>query len=238
MPGLQLALRAVSTLPLDECLVGTVTLTAEDQAATVSARLNLIEGDLVIVATGSAGYAARCAWPWPVDAMHRRVDLAPGRHLVGTVPLIATDTSAPLFPSPGDYVLTATFDAARGVALSSPPISVRRTAPQTEAQDAALRNRDVLQSLLSASVLGSAADGLALLGSAPAVTTQTLSGLARDRLDDVVASVDPQSFAEIVLATAGVLPAGIADADPRRDVIERLIGSDAELQAIFRGIPY
>ena len=86
-------------------------------------------------------------------------------------------------------------------------------------------------------MLGSAADGLALLASALTVTTQTLSGLARERLDDVVASVDRESIAEIVLATAAVLPAGVAKADPRRDSIERLIGSDAELQAIFRGIP-
>ena len=45
LPGLQLALRAVATLPLDECLVGTVTLTAEGEGATVSARVNLIKGD-------------------------------------------------------------------------------------------------------------------------------------------------------------------------------------------------
>ena len=102
----------------------------------------------------------------------------------------------------------------------------------------ALRDRDVLQSLLTASVLGSAAEGLALLGSGQTPTTRTLSGLARDRLDDVVASADLLSSAEVVRAVAAVLPVGFADADPRRAVIARLVGPDAEQQAIFRGIPY
>jgi hypothetical protein len=43
---------------------------------------------------------------------------------------------------------------------------------------------------------------------------------------------------EVVLAAAGVVPAGVADADPRRAMIDNLIGASAEQQAIFRGIPY
>ena len=60
---------------------------------------------------------------------------------------------------------------------------MRRTAARTEARAAALRERDVLQSLLSASVLGDAAAGLALLDEADTVTTRALSALAQDRLD-------------------------------------------------------
>jgi hypothetical protein len=126
----------------------------------VSARLNLIEGDLTITVTGAAGYTARCAWPWPVDAQGRAVDLAPGSRLVGAVPLIGTDTSAPLFPSPGDYTLGAEFDVAPGVRLISPAVTVRRTPEQDGARAAALRDHDVIQSLLSASPLGNAAAGL------------------------------------------------------------------------------
>ena len=114
MSGLELVVQADTSLPIDECLVIIVTLEAGTEAATVSARLNLIEGDLAVAVAGAAGYTARCAWPWPVDSMPRWVDLAPGRRLAGAVPLLATDTSAPLFPSPGEYTLTATFDAGPG----------------------------------------------------------------------------------------------------------------------------
>jgi hypothetical protein len=235
---LELVVHADTSLPIDECLVITVTLAAGVEAATVSARLNLIEGDLAIAVAGAAGYSARCAWPWPVDAMPRSVDLAPGRRLVGAVPLLATDTSAPLFPSAGEYTLTATFDAAPGTELSSVPVVVRRTKPDAEERAAALRDRDVLQSLLSASVLGAAADGLAMLASGRTVTTRALSALARDRVDDIVASVGPDdegSVAEIVRAVSAVLPGGFADADPRRAAIEQILVGGGEAQALLSG---
>ena len=240
MSGSELVVQADPSLPIDECLVIIVTLEAGTEAATVSARLNLIEGDLTIAVVGAAGYSARCAWPWPVDSMPRWVDLAPGRRLAGAVPLLATDTSAPLFPSPGEYTLTATFDAAPGIELSSASVAVRRTAPDAGRRAAALRDRDVLQSLLSASVLGSAANGLAMLASGRTVT-RALSALALDRVDDVVASLDHDdvgSVAEIVRAVSAVLPGGFADADPRRTAIEPMLVGGGQDRALFSGDPF
>ncbi len=241
MSGLQLVLRAAASLPIDECLVMVVTLEAGSDATRVSARLNLIEGDLAVVVDGPSGHTARCVWPWPIDAMPRWVELAPGQRLAGTVPLLASDTSAPLFPSPGEYTVTATFDAAPGAAVASAPVSVRRTPAESERRAAVLRDRDVLQSLLSASVLGSAADALLVLESARTTTTRTLSALALDRVADVLASVDPdddRSVAEVVEAVSAVLPGGFADADPRRAAIGPLLGRRLEEQALFRGAPF
>jgi hypothetical protein len=238
---LQLVVHADTSLPIDECLVITVTLEAATETATVSARLNLIEGDLAIAVAGPAGYSGRCAWPWPVDSMPRWIDLAPGRRLVGGVPLLATDTSAPLFPSPGEYTLTATFDAAPDTELSSAPVTVRRTKPDAEERAAALRDRDVLQSLLSASLLGAAADGLAVLASGGTLTTRALSAVALDRLDAIVTTVDPDDYAsvaEIARAVSAVLPGGFSDADPRRAAIEQILVGGGEEQALFGGVPF
>jgi hypothetical protein len=222
----RLELRTDSTLPLDECLVGVVAVQAGSQAGRVSAQLNLIEGDLTITVTGAAGYTARCAWPWPVDAQGRVVDLAPGSRLVGAVPLIGTDTSAPLFPSPGEYTLVAEFDVAPGVRLTSPAVAVRRTPEQDRARAAALRNHDVIQSLLSASLLGNAAAGLHAVAEGSRPTTRVLAALALDHPDAVVAAAtSDQAQADVAAAIAAVLPAGVADADPRRvDLLARLGG--------------
>jgi hypothetical protein len=238
LDGLQLTLVAVDELPLDECLVGVVVLEAGEQAVTVSARLNLIEGDLLIDVTGPAG-PSRCAWPWPVDALSRWVELAPGQRLLGAVPLLATSTSAPLFPAAGGYTLTASFAATPDETLRSPSTTVQRTAPGTEARAGALRARDVLQSLLSASVLGDAAADLALLDQADTLTTRVLSALAQDRLTELVSSLDAgddQSAADVVTTVASVLPAGVADGDPRRAPVEPLVDRGAE-DALFRGTP-
>ena len=214
---------------------------AGDQAATVSSRLNLIEGDLTVDVAGPAGYTARCAWPWPVDALSRSTDLAPGQRLLGSIPLLATDTSAPLFPAVGDYSVVASFTATPDVTLRSPPVTVRRTAARFRRERAgALRERDVLQSLLSASVLGDAGPGLAPLDEADTVTTRALSALAQDRLDQLVSSLDAgdsRSAAAAVTAVAAVLPPGVADGDPRRVPVEDLLDEGTDEARLFRGFP-
>jgi hypothetical protein len=239
LAGIRLTVTASAELPLDECLVGVVTVEAGDQAVTVSSRLNLIEGDVTVDVTGPAGYTARCSWPWPVDALSRWIELAPGQRLRGAIPLLATDTSAPLFPAAGDYTVVASFTATPDATLLSPPAAVRRTAPRTEARAAALRERDVLQSLLSASVLGDAAAGLALLDEADTVTTRALSALAQDRLDAIVAPLDAgddRSAAAVVIAVAAVLPPGVADGDPRRAPAEALLDEGTDEDVLFRGL--
>ncbi len=99
----------------------------------------------------------------------------------------------------------------------------------------------MLQSLLSASVLGAAADGLAALASSGTVTTRALSALALDRIDEVVASVEPDddgSVAELVRAVSAVLPSGFADADQRRAALDPVLVGRGEERALFSGAPY
>lgn len=238
MAGPRLILAASAVLPLDECLVGVVTVEAADQSVTVSSRLNLIEGDLVIEVTGPAGHTVRCAWPWPVDALSRSTELAPGQRLLGAVPLLATDTSAPLFPAAGDYTLVASFDASADTILRSPPVTVRRTPARSEARASVLRERNVLQSLLSTSVLGDAAGGLAMLDEADTVTTRALAALAQDRLAQFVESLDTgdhRSTAAVVTAVAAVLPPGVADRDPRRAPAGALLDEGTDEDLLFRG---
>jgi hypothetical protein len=230
MTDLRLELRTESPLPLDECLVGLVAVRAGAHAVEVSARLNLIEGDLTIAVSGPGGFSARCAWPWPVDAPSRTVQLAPGRRLVGAVPLIATDTGAPLFPSPGDYTLVATFDAAPGVRLTSPAVRVRRTPERDRARGAALRDREVLQSLLSTSALGNARAGLHAVATGANAATQALAALAIGNPQAVVATArDGSTRAGATAAIAAVLPAGVADDDTRRAEMLSRLGSSGAL---------
>ena len=227
MTGPRLELRTDATLPLDECQLGIVAVDAGSQPVRISARLNLVEGDLAIAITGPAGHTARCAWPWPVDAPGRAVDLAPGARLVAAVPLISTDTSAPLFPTPGAYTLVAEYDAAVDLRLSSPPVTVRRTPGQDGVRAAALQDRDVIQSLLSASLLGGAAAGLRALADGSRVATRVLAALALDQLDVVAAAAaGDQSRSDVAAAVAAVLPAGVADADPRRISLVTRLGDD------------
>jgi hypothetical protein len=142
------------------------------------------------------------------------------------VPLVGTDASAPLFPTPGSYTLVAEYDAAPGVRLTSSAVTVRRTPEQDAARAAALRDRDVIQSLLSASPLGSAAPGLHAVADGTRVTTRVLAALALDHPDAVVAvAMSDQARADVAAAIAAVLPEGVADADPRRiDLLARLGG--------------
>jgi hypothetical protein len=237
--GLRLTLETAPSLPLDEALVGVVTVVAGEHVARVSSRVNLIEGDLVVVVSGPAGYTARCAWPWPADSPLRSTELAPGQHLSGAVPLLSTAASAPLFHEPGAYTLTARFDAEPGRTLSTEPCAVTRAAAGDEGRAAALQDRSVLQSLVSGSALPGARPGLRLLRSAATTTSRALAALAEDRLGELVTLVadgDADAAAQIVAAAAAVLPPGFADADPRRAAVEPLLaGVDEETAALFRG---
>lgn len=234
--GLRLELQVDASLALDKVLIGRLRLSA-DHDTTVSARLNLIEGDLVVEVIGPAGHTARCAWPWPVDAMPRRTELRRGRHIDATVALLATDTSAPLFPQPGAYTLVAHYDAAPGITVSSPAVTMRRTAAPSspiasgDGSDTAelLRRRDVIQSLLSASAMGDADTALQTLAESNHVATRTLAALALDQIDNVVASLADADAgddvaADVVAAVDAVLPQGCFDDDERRVAIQHAAG--------------
>lgn len=200
---LRLELPGGAALPLDRVLIAVVEVRAT-ATARVSARVNLIEGDLSIAVTAPGGATLRCAWPWPADAAGRTATIPPGGRITGTVPLIASDTSAPLFPVPGRYTLTASFDAAPGVTLVSAPVTVERTAAADPSADRALRSRDVLQSLLSMGVIGEAQTELELLAAGGDPATASLADLALGRLDE---AVRPDAGGdEVARAVASVRP--------------------------------
>lgn len=230
---LELTLRLPSTsVPLDRVVVATVELAAVASAARVSARLNLIEGDLQIDVTAAGGRTVRCAWPWPVDAAPRSVELAPGERLVAAVPLLATDTSQPLFPTPGRYELVARFSAGGGRELTSAPVPLTRTAAVDDGIATDLRDRDVLQSLLSGGVMGGAGEALDRLTQSPDAATVAFADVALERTDALAAAAGESAVA---LAVGAVLPPDATGPDPRRDAV--LGSAPRETRAALTGTP-
>ncbi|MFI2364160.1 hypothetical protein [Promicromonospora sp. NPDC019610] len=220
--GLELRFRpAAPSLPLDRIAFADVELVATDGPATVSARLNLIEGDLEIEVTGAGGAPVRATWPWPVDSASRSVDLPAGGRLVAAVPLLSSG-SAPLFPAPGRYELTARFAARRGESVPARPVAVVRTAPEDAVLAGLLGDRDVLQSVLGAGVLGAAALSLELLAASPDAGTAAAADLALGRTD---ALVDAASDPAAVRAVAALLPPGATGQDDRRDAVVARVAS-------------
>ncbi len=210
------AQRSAWTVPLDRVAFADVELVARE-AATVSARLNLVEGDLEIDVAAPGRPPLRATWPWPVDSAPRSVELAAGERLVASVPLLASG-SAPLFPAPGRYVLTARFAARPGETIEAPPVELVRTAPADAdaAVAAGLGDRDVLQSLLGAGVIGAAAPSLERLAASADAGTAAAANLALGRTAALAAAAgDPA----VTRAVAALLPPGATGPDARRDAV-------------------
>jgi hypothetical protein len=224
---LRLTLPDGDTLALGRCLVGVVVLEAQADAE-VSARLNLVEGDLWVEVRRPSG-SAHVRWPWPVDTGPRDIALAAGQSLVAAVPLFATDASQPAFPSVGRYELVAHYSTARGTQLSSAGVAITRQAGDAAATRA-LQHRDVLQSLLSAGTLGAASDGLGVLAESDHVPTRTLARLALGQ------PVEEASDAAL-RAIAAVLPPHASPEDPRRDAALAAADADPALVAMLTGRP-
>ena len=105
---------APSPTPVDECLLGTVSLEGCVGAGHRQRRLNLIEGDLTITVTQPGGSTRTAGWPWPADSGARTATLQPGERLVTGLLLLSTAASQPLVDQPGRYVVRASY-AAGGV---------------------------------------------------------------------------------------------------------------------------
>ncbi|MBW9119980.1 hypothetical protein JNB63_07745 [Microbacterium trichothecenolyticum] len=231
--GLELRLRPVAaSVPLDRIAFGEVELVAVgDAPGPVSARLNIVEGDLEISVTPAGGTPVRAAWPWPVDSAPRSLVLAPGERLVACVPLLAAG-SVPLFPVPGRYELLARFAARPGLTLESNPVALVRTAAHDAALAAGLGDRDVLQSLLGAGVIGAASPKLEQLADSSDAGTAAAANLALGRTDALAEAADDPAVAR---AVAALLPPGATGPDERRDaVVPRAGARDA---AVLSGKP-
>ena len=220
--GLELRLRvAEASVPLDRIAFAEVEVVAVGGAATVSARLNLIEGDLEVQVTGPDGRVARASWPWPADSAARSVALAAGERLVAAVPLVSAGSN-PLFPAPGRYELVARFAAAPGRTLTSNTVVLVRTAGEDAALAADLRDRDVLQSVLGAGVIGAAGPALERLADSSDTGTAAAARLALGRTAPLAdAAGDPA----VSRAVAALLPVGATGQDARREAVASRAGA-------------
>ncbi|MFB7892189.1 hypothetical protein ACFC1I_08320 [Microbacterium sp. NPDC056044] len=215
--GLELRLRlAADTVPLDRVAFAEVEVAAVDGAATVSARLNLIEGDLEVEVTGPDRRVARATWPWPADSAPRSVELAAGERLVAGVPLVS-EGSEPLFPVTGRYEVVARFAARPGETLTSNTTVLVRTAGADAALAADLRDRDVVQSLLGAGVIGAAEPALERLAESEDAGTAAAARLALSRTDALQTAADADPA--VSRAVAALLPPGATGNDERREAI-------------------
>lgn len=222
MTGLTLALEAPAELPLDEALVVVVRLhNGGAEPVVTSSRLDLVEGDLSVWVGREGADRVRAEWPWPVDSGRREVTLRPGEELVGSALLLAP--AGRLFPGPGDYSVVATFAPRPDTEVASAPVVVRRSEAYDDgarARRRALEDPEVVQSICSMSVIGSAAEGLDLLarsGGTPvarllATTVTTVTADLGAAVDEAVAATDAVTVAA---ALASVLPPGLFPGDER-----------------------
>ena len=104
-----------------------------DAPVSVSARLNLMEGDLHLTVTGPDG-SARGIRGYQADTALRQATLGPREQLVGAINLLWTDIG-PTFPEPGSYRLRAEyFPSPKIGSVRSEPVSVVARGPKTDAE--------------------------------------------------------------------------------------------------------
>lgn len=213
---LRVTLELPTRSPLAEPLVGVARVTNDGPGpVTTSSRLNLVEGDLVLVVTGPDGGERRGLWPYPVDSGLRQVTLAPGEALEGGVLLLAG------MDAPGTHQVVAEFSPTPREVVRSEPLAVERTGPPAPWADAA--------SLAIARAVMGAAD----LGDAGA----TLAGTAVGRLLTALATAAPAAIATAAMAVAeplvaaaaatAVVPPGLFPGDPRLEAVAAALGPRA-----------
>lgn len=236
---LTLAVPGSARRGLDEVLVALVSLANEGpEPVVVNGRFTLAEGDLGVTVSGPVG-TLEAGWPWPADSGAAPVELAPGAVLETGVLLLCTATSAPLFPSSGEYTLVATYAAGAvggGPDLRSEPVRVQRTEPATDegrTDRRALSDRDVIQSVAAGGTLGAAGPALADLAARGTGTTSLLAALATGPLPPGSgADADP-------VEAAAALTAVLLPGDERRTGSGAALdlGSDQRAGAMLRAEP-
>jgi hypothetical protein len=99
----------------------------------VSARLNLMEGDVSLVSTDPGG-GIREIKGWQADTGLHRLELPPGQELVGALNLLDSP-DGPIFPGAGEYRLAAHYTPSPQAApVAAPPVPVSVVIPRTEAE--------------------------------------------------------------------------------------------------------
>jgi hypothetical protein len=107
----------------------------------VSARLNLMEGDLALRIFDPDG-GIRDIKGWQADTGLHRIELPPQRELVGAITLLETPEGE-LFPRPGGYRLQAEYiPAPTREAVAAAPVEVEVVSPGEEERALAERLQD------------------------------------------------------------------------------------------------
>jgi len=237
-PDLLLTLAAPERLTLDQPLVAVARLSARGGPVTTSSRLNLLEGDLWVLVTGSGRRPVRVTWPYPVDSGLRQVILTPGEVLEGGALLLAGAGREPLFPVAGPYELTAEFSPAPTATVTGQPVTVLREEPldaEGRARSRELHNPDVIAALMSASVAAPTADALAgPVAATPSgrLLTALATGDTNHIREAAAALADAAGAVAAAAATTAVLPPGLYPADERlAAVTAALAGRDDDGRA-------
>lgn len=234
MNDLRLAVSADREIPLDEVVIITVAVTAAVRTQ-VYGQLSLLSGDLQVIVTGPDGTPRRAGWPWPADSIGRVLELEQGQTLAGGVPVIATASSQPLLVQPGRYRLDVSFRANDDADLVAEPLTITRTPAGDPGAAGPLGEREVIQSLLSASTLGSAAPALDALG-AGGPRVRLLAALASGQPTDATPGL---SSIEQAATLTAVLPADVFREDPRlRAATLTFDTADVAAAAMLRGTPF
>lgn len=132
VPNLTVSLEVPEKIIVGLSVLATLRVTNSGASpVTVSARLNLMEGDVRLILTGPDG-APRVIQGWQADTMLRRVTLQPGEQIVGSMNLLQTESGA-IFTAPGRYSLQAQFSpSAREELIGSTPVVLTARQPRTD----------------------------------------------------------------------------------------------------------
>lgn len=130
--GLRLELAGPATVRIGEFVRGALRVVNVGTAPqTISARLNLAEGDVRLRVTAPDGSVATVRGSRQIDAAARTVDLQPGAALESGLGLLHADGGLVL-AGPGAYEVVAEFDAIVGQPpVASSPLRVEVRAPKS-----------------------------------------------------------------------------------------------------------
>jgi hypothetical protein len=216
LPGLRLELSLPEQVLRGEFVYATVTLTnTGDEPRTVSATLNLAEGDLWISLVDPAGERVDVRDVVLACGPPRTVELAPGERLTSPVELLYTSRGF-TFDQPGRYTLHAEFDAGEA------PGEVVRSGPaEVVVRPAASESERELERLTTEDDVG-LAFALGDYGAAPE---------AREKLDELVSR-----FADSDTGAASAMVIANSAGRPHRDVRESKVARKADDGAAERAL--
>lgn len=210
--GLVVELKVPETAVLGLTVLATLSVCNRGKSpATVSSRLNVMEGDVRLLLTGPDGISRQVigAGGQPDTAL-RQVTLPPGQQIMGSLNLLCTDGGT-TFTESGKYILQAEYSPSPQIGwVASAPVTMTVLSPQNEAQRdaAALLQKEDARLALTLAEADRAPDELRALAERFA---DTLEGkLARLILaGSVTTAEDAAASNDIFLTTDPIMTASL-----------------------------